>query len=286
MNIVDVIASQGRNGDTKLAHLTDGEIVIPKSAITDDVLEFLGDRVDRYTVGNKNNSKNPITGLPEFFDSNDDGVGTNEVENAGASTGGESVNGDNVGDPLGVLGSTNSNELANYARAYADENSFGAQVLSSLTPFSVKANEKTMGLDARVSLASVVGSVLGVPGLGLISEALGIDTNVNLGNISDVQGALGNIGAGAPGEYDNISFDNGGSEIQQITQEAKSTKMSDAISIDPFDTFIEDALKSIFQSSATVFADMPQFQLLNNDFGREVFNNSNFQSIVQTARQQ
>ena len=68
------IAKQGRYGDTRIGHLTNGEIVIPKGIINLKVQEELkkafekqGTNIERYTVGNSSNSINPITGQPEFF---------------------------------------------------------------------------------------------------------------------------------------------------------------------------------------------------------------------------
>ena len=66
------IAQFGRNGDTTAGHLTPGEIVVPHSAQTPDVmaalLEALGPRFERYQVGGEGDSINPVTGLREFME--------------------------------------------------------------------------------------------------------------------------------------------------------------------------------------------------------------------------
>lgn len=67
------LAAAGRMGDTTLAHLTQGEIVVPLAAQTPELIQTLeqafletGITLDRYTVGNPGNSTNPETGMPEY----------------------------------------------------------------------------------------------------------------------------------------------------------------------------------------------------------------------------
>lgn len=68
------LANKGRGGDTEVAHVTPGEIVVPVPFQTPEVLSFLqqvfaGNNVDmsQYTVGSTTQSINPETGQPEFF---------------------------------------------------------------------------------------------------------------------------------------------------------------------------------------------------------------------------
>ena len=68
------IAKYGRNGDTRIGHLTNGEVIIPNGIINSKLQKELkkafekqGTNIERYTVGNSSNSINPITGQPEFF---------------------------------------------------------------------------------------------------------------------------------------------------------------------------------------------------------------------------
>lgn len=66
--------SKGRRGDTVLAHLTKGEIVIPVPMAEDvGFLEIISEffeknniDIEKFTVGNKKNSTNPVTGQIEF----------------------------------------------------------------------------------------------------------------------------------------------------------------------------------------------------------------------------
>lgn len=72
------LAAAGRGGDTRLAHLTPGEVVIPRSAAAQalGLLSEAGFNPDRYQVGRSKNSRNPRTGLLEFYeDAGDDGSG-------------------------------------------------------------------------------------------------------------------------------------------------------------------------------------------------------------------
>lgn len=66
------LAAKGRMGDTEMAHVTPGEIVVPISAQTPEVLavlqgafEEIGVPMERYTVGEEENSINPETGIQE-----------------------------------------------------------------------------------------------------------------------------------------------------------------------------------------------------------------------------
>ena len=70
------MAAMGRNGDTQLAHVSPGEMMVPRqvldnnprlnSGINSAIMDMGGDP-NRYRVGNQDNSVNPMTGQPEFF---------------------------------------------------------------------------------------------------------------------------------------------------------------------------------------------------------------------------
>jgi len=68
-----VLALQGRNGDTEIAHVTPGEIVLPKALQTPAVLGALRQAaadanipLGQLRIGSALNSINPATGRPEF----------------------------------------------------------------------------------------------------------------------------------------------------------------------------------------------------------------------------
>ena len=71
------MASYGRYGDDRVAHVETGELIVPKALIDNNPklkesifshLEEMGiEDPERYVVGSGENSINPETGLPEFF---------------------------------------------------------------------------------------------------------------------------------------------------------------------------------------------------------------------------
>ena len=75
-DIAKKMATYGRNEDKFLAHVAEGELVIPfqflenedtKKVIFDMLIEAGLEDPERYVVGGEGNSINPTTGLPEFF---------------------------------------------------------------------------------------------------------------------------------------------------------------------------------------------------------------------------
>ncbi len=82
------LARQGRGGDTEIAHLTVGEIVLPQMLQTPGVLNALRQAaveanipLERLRVGSSRNSINPNTGMPEFTygDVEDENITRNPV---------------------------------------------------------------------------------------------------------------------------------------------------------------------------------------------------------------
>ena len=72
----DQLAEFGREGDNRIAHVADGETVIPMEVFEEDPalkealfgrMREMGIEPERYVVGNELNSINPVTGQPEFF---------------------------------------------------------------------------------------------------------------------------------------------------------------------------------------------------------------------------
>ena len=70
------LAEFGRNGDIYVVHAAEGETVIPTEVLDANpkVRELLFEQMrgmgldpQEYVVGNELNSRNPVTGMPEFF---------------------------------------------------------------------------------------------------------------------------------------------------------------------------------------------------------------------------
>ncbi len=79
----EVLALQGRGGDRHIAHVTPGEMVIPRSLLTPELMGMLaavarqhGVDPREFFVGSGRNAVNPHTGQMEF----DDGEGPEQIE--------------------------------------------------------------------------------------------------------------------------------------------------------------------------------------------------------------
>jgi len=84
------LAAKGRGGDTEIAHVALGELVIPAVLQTPELIDALrraaadsGIPFDRLRVGSRRNSINPNTGAPEFRALDDDGMPGIEVRGSG-----------------------------------------------------------------------------------------------------------------------------------------------------------------------------------------------------------
>ena len=74
--LAERMAKYGRNEDNMLAHVAEGELVIPSQFLEDEVIkqriydiltEAGVEDPEAYVVGAESNDLNPTTGLPEFF---------------------------------------------------------------------------------------------------------------------------------------------------------------------------------------------------------------------------
>ena len=75
-SFVSKIGGLGRYEDTYIVHAAEGETVVPMEVLDKNpvlkkrlfkTMMEMGIEPGRYIVGNELNSKNPITGQPEFF---------------------------------------------------------------------------------------------------------------------------------------------------------------------------------------------------------------------------
>lgn len=111
-------ADKGRKGDTYLAHMTGGELVLPKEFASDPQIRALidakfkshGVSTDQYVVGSKENNINPETGQPEFGFKLKKFVGTI----VGAAIGGL------VGGPSGAVTGAKIGATVDASRAVSD----------------------------------------------------------------------------------------------------------------------------------------------------------------------
>lgn len=101
------LRTAGRRGDSVLAHLTPGEVVVPVSVLR--AVPGLGDLLaesftranldlGRYTVGGADDSVNPATGLPEYYDEEPGDTWGGADDDWGGSDGGDWGGGDDPYD--------------------------------------------------------------------------------------------------------------------------------------------------------------------------------------------
>jgi len=101
MGALKTAARKGIGNDTRLAHLSNGDVVLPVEAASDPetkkkLVQFFKSKnldLNRFTVGHERNRKNPHTRLP-MFDAGD-------AEGGGGGAGGPGAGGGAPGDPSG-----------------------------------------------------------------------------------------------------------------------------------------------------------------------------------------
>ncbi|MGQ9370410.1 hypothetical protein [Azospirillum sp. ST 5-10] len=141
LSAVEKAAKAGRGTDSMVAHVTPGEMVIPRRHVTPGLLRLLekqGLDVRRYTVGDKAGPRNPKTGAEEFEDSDSDGTGSGPggsgdgsangggdpgaASDAGGGTSGVGGGGDGYGGyggyADGIGGSVTTDTLGGYTGGY------------------------------------------------------------------------------------------------------------------------------------------------------------------------
>jgi hypothetical protein len=116
-----VLALQGRGGDTQIAHVAPGEVVIPRSLMTPALMEALtrtalklGIDPASLQIGSGRNVINPNTGMPQF-----DEEDLEDQAQAGMGAGSDASDEEDDAAPL----PTNPHDLAQYIADKLDEQS-------------------------------------------------------------------------------------------------------------------------------------------------------------------
>jgi len=116
----EVLALQGRGGDTEIAYMTPGEIVIPRSLQTPELMKELaavarahGVDFSRFIVGGAGNSINPDTGQAEFQNNDNFPPGSFPRQDACWDAGYECLDSDGV--------SPQERNMCNVARQLCDQ---------------------------------------------------------------------------------------------------------------------------------------------------------------------
>lgn len=172
----------GRYGDTEMAHVTPGEVVVPKSAQTPDVLASLQNRfnelgvpMERYVVRSTKNSKNPQTKKSEYF-----------LETVAAAVAGPLINkamgggGSSGGGGGAVPYPTEANPLVQPVKAIA-EGAAPIQNLAQVSPFSVASSgmqdQSMMARESNPQPISPSQSIVPVGGNSVSPVAMMFDPN-------------------------------------------------------------------------------------------------------------
>lgn len=158
LDFANAMASEGRFGDTMMAHVTPGEVMIPPTRMTPKLMAawleaMAGQDPSRYVAGGAN-SQNPETGAPEFFD-----AGT-----ATGGYGGDSPTGDPT-DPNGNFGG--GGDAADGGTQGALSQSFMGDPVGFMDS-AAKGN--LTGTQAMSGIAGLLGGF--APGIGLAPAAV------------------------------------------------------------------------------------------------------------------
>lgn len=166
------MGAMGRYGDTMVAHVTPGELVVPRGRMTPKLMAawkeaMAGADPQRYVVGAQTNSVNPMTGAPEFFD-----AGT-----ATGGFGGDSPTGDPT-DPSGNFGGLGGGDGG--GGFFSDIADVGSRALSG----------QLTGPEAQTGIMGALG--WGAPGIGAAMGLVGLAQQAF--GISPDEGSFGNEG--------------------------------------------------------------------------------------------
>jgi hypothetical protein len=198
-------ARKGRGGDTRLGHLTNGDIILPTEFIKDEkhrqeILQYMksiGVRdPNRFEVGHASNSKNPRTRLPEFSEGGEGGGG------GGAGAGGDS--GDSGGGGGGVGGGVGGTTEGGHASEAGIGGSVGA-ASSGGTPGGIGGGTSEGGAPTGAPDASALAAA---PESNAIGATTATGPTVGIGNAiaglsTDTTTTPGSISQGVPSQQGN-----------------------------------------------------------------------------------
>lgn len=197
------LARMGRRGDNHAGHLTEGELVVPKSLLSDKRLrKELGQAfrkaglpMGRYLVGGADDSRNPRTGLREYWSGEgpgNDGSGGGDDGGGGGGGGDDGGGGQDGGyDDDGYDPTDPGDDVAvsdaDIADAIGDINADpgGDQYSYTVDPFSadtgpsktgepgtgIMGTGKSTGSKLGDMVANfAIGSLTGIPGAGMVGK--------------------------------------------------------------------------------------------------------------------
>ncbi|MEQ8711200.1 MAG: hypothetical protein RIC36_19630 [Rhodospirillales bacterium] len=176
-----MLRTAGQQGDVILAHLTPGEVVVPVTVLdsTPQLGPFLKEafgranlNIGRYTVGGADDSRNPTTGLPEYFDVGHDHDARDMMDDGGLGGfgdeddfgGGESSNDDqDASDDDGGHGHETDGSSFLYAPSGTMQSLNSSEVINAATPEPEPRQRRTVltALNIRRPKLSIGDELLG-----------------------------------------------------------------------------------------------------------------------------
>jgi len=174
----EMLAQQGRNGDTQLSHTTEGELVVPRGLLSDPgVRNFLrsayadaGLDFERFVVGSPAGPTNPKTGAEEFFDDGSSTASEADANDDGTTSAAESA----AADSFSGGGDSRENEYYDYAVSMAPA---GTQLQRSPAAQQPSGNffERDLGLfNNPITGKGVTPGDIAKFGLGFVNPAFSL----------------------------------------------------------------------------------------------------------------
>lgn len=209
------LAAEGRGGDQVIAHLSPGEVVIPRALVLKHAPAlsalFAADGWDpmKFLVGAEGNSRNPDTGLPEFFG----GGGSDAADTGGADSamGGGDAPGDGGGaGASGMGGGFGGDSVGAINDAIAAGFGPEAPGYGSPAPGPSAPSDADIGAQLNAAIDSALSEGMGPEGRGgrapatgtsPLSQGMGMDIDTGTGiRGAATRGAIaGALNAALPG---------------------------------------------------------------------------------------
>lgn len=182
-----MLRTAGQQGDVILAHLTPGEVVVPVTVLdtTPQLVPFLKEafgranlNIGRYTVGGADDSRNPVTGLPEYFDVGHDHDARDMADDSGfggfgdddGSKAGGDASGESSGANDGGHGHETDGDDFHYAASDATQSQDLSEAISVTEPESEPRRRRTVltALNIRRPKLSIGDELLGASPKGKV----------------------------------------------------------------------------------------------------------------------
>ncbi len=257
---VEMIAAEGRGGDTQLAHITPREV---------NMLLLAGGQ----------GSVNPTTGLLEFFDA-DAGAGPDGPGSGSDPSGGAGESGGTSGGPgdAGEGGGVDAEAEAAAAEASLGIAGTAAQDAQAAENAAISFDISNVPGDVLDDVISTVTNTLSTPvGVGIAAvpgglTGIGIAATIDaISNISVPDDPTSVETSGTSAGQDSSSTaggEFGGPEDQIIAETKTGEAVKDAENKQAEPTSIFDTLfNEILSEQIFAFAPMPEFNILDDDFG-------------------